>query len=121
MLVLDPDPEICRLTATILKQGLFHAETADSLTRRELAAAHDNPIDLVLISSDLCTGASGTALSELLSAIPAAGVLVTTSGQQPELPPDCERAFRGVVAKPYSADLLIRAVQAALWGGGRTI
>jgi two-component system cell cycle sensor histidine kinase/response regulator CckA len=118
VLVLERDPDIRQLTAMILEQGPFHAEPAGSLQRaRELASACHGQVDLILISSDLCVGASGAALSELLAEVPKAGLLVTTSGQQPMLPPESRYAFRGVVPKPYSADLLMRAVQAALWGG----
>ena len=68
----------------------------------EWTAGHEGQVDLVLISGEVCTS-EADALSELVGKIPGAGLLVTTGGEVPYLPPACKDAFRGVVPRPSSA------------------
>jgi signal transduction histidine kinase/CheY-like chemotaxis protein len=115
ILILERDPDIRQLTAMILEHGPFHTETAGSLAEaKERASAGEGPFDLVLVSSDLCGVAGGAELADLLDRLPGARLLVTTSGQPPALPATGQAAYRGAVAKPYSAERLMRAVHAAL-------
>jgi signal transduction histidine kinase/CheY-like chemotaxis protein len=115
VLVLERDPDIRQLTAMILEQGPFHAESAGSLAEAQERLQEEGAIDVLLVGGDLCSGSDGVALGELLQQWPRTRLLVTTSGQPPVLPASCAGALRGLIHKPYSADLLLRAVQTALW------
>jgi signal transduction histidine kinase/CheY-like chemotaxis protein len=113
VLVLERDEGIRRLTALLLEQGPFHAETAPSLAEAS-GLARAGRFDLLLASEDLCGEAD--ALVRLLAQLPGARLLVTVAGQLPALAPAVAGVLHGLVSKPYSADELLGAVQAALVG-----
>jgi hypothetical protein len=99
-----------------LGQGTFHVEAVRSLSEaRQRLAGGDGRFDLVVVSSDQC-GAGGASLSALLSQLPGAGLVLTTTGLMPLLPAECNRAIRSIVQKPYNGEHLLRVVGSILGG-----
>jgi signal transduction histidine kinase len=115
VLVLESDPDIRRLTVMILEQGRFRPEAVEGVARAREAAA-GGEVDVVLVSADYCQGAEREALRQLLADLPSAALVVTTTGEAPQLPEAWATSYHALVSKPFSADRLLHAVARALPG-----
>jgi hypothetical protein len=105
VVVVDPEGDIGRLSATILEQGGYRVRRCTALD--ELA----EPADWAIVCASLLS-AEGVRRLEAWLAGGGAGLVVTTTGPEPALTPGCLERLRGVLCKPYSAEMLLKAVEA---------
>jgi hypothetical protein len=75
-------------------------------------------VNVVVVDASLLDAAGGRALEEWLLGQPGAGLLVTSTGPMPVLPPGCQGRLRGLISKPYSAEVLLAAVRRPAGGRG---
>jgi signal transduction histidine kinase len=107
-LIIDPDLDITRLSALVLEQAGFRVHTRYSLPRLQDVPGR---VDLVIVDASLLNGEGARTLEQWLRQQPGAGLLVTSAGSMPVMSPLCQERLRGMVGKPYSPEVLLRAVR----------
>ena len=107
VLVVDDDPDLCRLLATFLSHSKFHVRTLNS-AEAAFAAIEQDPPDLVITDLQMGEGHSGTQLcAQLHSAYPDLPVMVMTAFASVEAAVDAMRAgAEDFVTKPIRFDAL---------------
>jgi DNA-binding NtrC family response regulator len=107
VLVVDDDPDLCRLLATVLSQSKFQVRTRSSAEAAFAAIEEDAP-DLVITDLQMGEGHSGTQLcAQLHSAYPDLPVMVMTAFASVEAAVDAMRAgAEDFVTKPIRFDAL---------------
>jgi hypothetical protein len=117
VVVLDRNPDIRQLAGMILAHGRYTPVLCGGFHEaRQLSHHPERPIRLLLVDAELCSGRREEELAELLACHPTARLLYTSAGDRvplgaPGVPPPC-----GIVLKPFRAEQLLRAVEAALSG-----
>ena len=116
VLILDCNPDIRQLAGMILAHGRFTPVLcADFHEARQLSHVPERPLRLIVLDAELCVGRWEEDLAELLRRHPTARLLYTSAGDTVPLATPRLQA-RGIVLKPFRAEQLLRAVEAALSG-----
>jgi len=111
ILVVDDDPAVRRLTATILKsQGYGVIEAGSGMDGLKCFADHHNTVDLVL-SDVLMPNMTGTEMIERILAVdPSVPVMLMTGWAKDSALPEGVP----VLSKPFTPGALLQALQACL-------
>jgi CheY-like chemotaxis protein len=115
VLLADNEPFILTLGRAILtREGYRVVEARDGREAVEAYRRVGGAISLVVLDQAM-PGLSGPAALAALRALdPAVRVLLVSGGPPDDLPPEVRAALRGYLAKPFSRDQLLRAVESAL-------
>lgn len=105
--VVDPAPDIARLTVMMLEQE-GHAATGYSSL--EEVCRVEGPVAGVVVEATLLDEAGVAQLERWLAAHADGWLVVTSAGTLPALTEACRKRLRGIVHKPYSVEALSRAV-----------
>ena len=118
ILVVDDDPDLCRLVCTFLVGSGFRAQSRDS-AESAFASIEQDPPDLVLTDLQMGGGQSGTQLCALLhSAHPDIPVVVMTAFASVEAAVEAMRAgAEDFVTKPIRLDALELRLERVLQKG----
>jgi signal transduction histidine kinase len=117
VLVLDRNHDIRQLAGMILAHGRFTPVLcADFSEARQLSHNPESPIRLIVVDAGLCGGPREEELADLLGRHRGARLLYTSAGDAMPLVGPGQQAPRGLVLKPFRAEQLLRAVEAALSG-----
>jgi hypothetical protein len=115
VLVLERNHDIRQLAGMILAHGRFTPVLcADFHEARQLSNNPERPIRLIVVDAGLCGGRHEDELADLLRRHPGVRLLYTSAGDMLPLVGPGLQAPRGLVLKPFRAEQLLRAVEAAL-------
>ncbi len=115
VLVLERNPDIRQLAGMILAHGQFTPVLCgDFHEARQMSNNPQRPVRLIVVDAELCAGQGVEELADLLARQRQARLLFTSAGEGvPQDVPGLRRPG-SVLLKPFRAEQLLRAVEAAL-------
>jgi CheY-like chemotaxis protein len=117
VLVVESDPDMRRLACMILDHGgpfptIACPDLAGAL--KSLETTQREKVGLVLVDAALASRHDWEGLTAVLSAAPSAALLLTSTGREVAAPPAVRGQLRGVLTKPFGAEMLLCSVRKAL-------
>lgn len=107
-LIIEPDPAIARLAALLLDRRGYSVRWQTDLTLARRMSLAQSP-EVLLVDASCCEENRAEQLEELLSRWPARLVLSTT-GQVPEVSEEIADRLSAVVKKPFCLETLLKAI-----------
>jgi two-component system, cell cycle sensor histidine kinase and response regulator CckA len=118
LLFADDEAPLRLLARVVLESAGYEVLPAgDGREAVELFRREGDRVALALLDLDMPVLGGLAALREMADPGPPPPALLMSGHDPPTLPTDLARHVRGVLAKPFGAEELVRAVQGALGGG----
>jgi CheY-like chemotaxis protein len=118
VLVCDDEGRLADLTANLLRESGFLAETVTDGAAAVERARHEPSVDVLLLDLNLPGTSSRDVLGSLARESPHTRVILTSGYAIEDVPESLIHAANvaGYLAKPYSVERLIATIRAALAG-----